>query len=133
MQTGLDVNVKFDSPSSFEFTPELEVFDIFRVPLFHGWLVDPQEQPVADALNGLSYNQVVELVIGATSSPTTEQPLSPTAIDHGLAIDEWLRRNSTQLTYYGIAELHDKLKVQKAREEREGNGEKGKGGRDGRK
>ncbi|KAM9093312.1 ubiquitin carboxyl-terminal hydrolase MINDY-2 isoform 3-T5 [Megaptera novaeangliae] len=42
LQTGLDVNVKFTGVRVFEYTPECIVFDLLDIPLYHGWLVDPQ-------------------------------------------------------------------------------------------
>nr|XP_058912244.1 ubiquitin carboxyl-terminal hydrolase MINDY-2 isoform X4 [Kogia breviceps] len=42
LQTGLDVNVKFTGVRVFEYTPECVVFDLLDIPLYHGWLVDPQ-------------------------------------------------------------------------------------------
>lgn len=42
LATGLDVNVRFTGVSDFEYTPECSVFDLLGVPLYHGWLVDPQ-------------------------------------------------------------------------------------------
>lgn len=42
LQTGLDVNVKFTDVRVFEYTPECIVFDLLDIPLYHGWLVDPQ-------------------------------------------------------------------------------------------
>jgi len=42
LQTGIDVNVQFKNVSSFEFTSEIIVFDVLRIPLYHGWLPDPQ-------------------------------------------------------------------------------------------
>ena len=42
LDTGLDVNVRFTGVSDFEYTPECSVFDLLGVPLYHGWLVDPQ-------------------------------------------------------------------------------------------
>lgn len=42
LSTGLDVNVRFTGVSDFEYTPECIVFDLLNVPLYHGWLVDPQ-------------------------------------------------------------------------------------------
>lgn len=42
LQTGLDVNVKFAGVQVFEYTPECIVFDLLDIPLYHGWLVDPQ-------------------------------------------------------------------------------------------
>ena len=42
LQTGIDVNVQFKDVSSFECTSEIIVFDVLRIPLYHGWLPDPQ-------------------------------------------------------------------------------------------
>lgn len=45
LSTGLDVNVRFTGVADFEYTPECIVFDLLDIPLFHGWLVDPQVKP----------------------------------------------------------------------------------------
>ena len=50
LQTGLDVNVKFTGVRDFEYTPECIIFDLLRIPLFHGWLVDPQTPEVVTAV-----------------------------------------------------------------------------------
>ena len=65
LQTGLDVNVRFNSIHGFEPTAELSVFDIFNVGLVHGWVVDPQETEFWDVLVGKcgSYNRAVECVV----------------------------------------------------------------------
>ncbi|KAG8146993.1 hypothetical protein E2320_014076 [Naja naja] len=71
LSTGLDVNVRFTGVSDFEYTPECIVFDLLNVPLYHGWLVDPQGErfappqipEVAGAVSKLSYNQLVEKII----------------------------------------------------------------------
>lgn len=47
LSTGLDVNVRFTGVSDFEYTPECIVFDLLNVPLYHGWLVDPQVRAIA--------------------------------------------------------------------------------------
>lgn len=46
LSTGLDVNVRFTGVSDFEYTPECIVFDLLNIPLYHGWLVDPQVSPL---------------------------------------------------------------------------------------
>lgn len=46
LQTGLDVNVKFTGVRVFEYTPECIVFDLLDIPLYHGWLVDPQVRSI---------------------------------------------------------------------------------------
>ncbi len=44
------LNVKFTGVRDFEYTPECIIFDLLRVSLFHGWLVDPQEHEVVSAI-----------------------------------------------------------------------------------
>ena len=53
LQTGIDVNVKFSGAViDFELTSESIIFDLFNIPLYHGWLVDPQQEDVVKAVNG---------------------------------------------------------------------------------
>lgn len=70
--TGLDVNVRFSSVSDFEYTPELIFFDLLHIPLYHGWLVDPDSIQVTTAVGNCSYNQLVDKIITNKSSPRPE-------------------------------------------------------------
>ncbi|UYV80552.1 FAM63B [Cordylochernes scorpioides] len=72
LQTGLDVNVRFTGVQDFEYTPECIVFDLLHIPLYHGWLVDPQTPETAAAVAGCSYNQLVEKIIINKVSPRVE-------------------------------------------------------------
>ena len=51
------------SVSDFEYTSECIVFDLLSIPLYHGWLVDPESPEVVAAIGNCSYNQVVEKII----------------------------------------------------------------------
>ncbi|KTF95216.1 hypothetical protein cypCar_00011546 [Cyprinus carpio] len=73
LSTGLDVNVRFTGVSDFEYTPECIVFDLLDIPLYHGWLVDPQSPEVVSAVGKLSYNQLVEKIIEFKHSTDTSQ------------------------------------------------------------
>ncbi len=55
------------SVSGFEFTRETGIFDLLGVPLYHGWLVDPQNAWY-EVVRDLSYNQLAEKVINDASS-----------------------------------------------------------------
>uniref|UniRef100_A0A803LQT6 MINDY deubiquitinase domain-containing protein n=1 Tax=Chenopodium quinoa TaxID=63459 RepID=A0A803LQT6_CHEQI len=59
LTTGIDVNVKFDRIDAFEFTPECAIFDLLGIPLYHGWLVDPQDHETAEAIGSKSYNTLM--------------------------------------------------------------------------
>ncbi|KAK7820798.1 ubiquitin carboxyl-terminal hydrolase mindy-1 [Quercus suber] len=49
--------------NDFEFTPECAIFDLLDIPLYHGWIVDPQDYETANAIGLKSYNTLTgELV-----------------------------------------------------------------------
>lgn len=43
LQYGLNVNVRFNSCTSFEYTREMDIFDLFGIRLYHGWLIDSEQ------------------------------------------------------------------------------------------
>uniref|UniRef100_A0A0R0KQB7 MINDY deubiquitinase domain-containing protein n=1 Tax=Glycine max TaxID=3847 RepID=A0A0R0KQB7_SOYBN len=63
LATGIDVNIKFRRIADFEFTRECAIFDLLDIPLYHGWMVDPQDYYTANAIGSKSYNALMgELV-----------------------------------------------------------------------
>ncbi|KAJ8426691.1 hypothetical protein Cgig2_016841 [Carnegiea gigantea] len=56
LTTGVDVNTKFRRIDDFEFTSGCAIFDLLDIPLYHGWLVDPQDHDTAEAIGSKSYN-----------------------------------------------------------------------------
>lgn len=62
----------FFSVADFEYTPELIIFDLLEISLFHGWLVDPQDSDTVRAVNQDSYNQLVEKIISLKQSEKDE-------------------------------------------------------------
>ncbi|XP_074931362.1 ubiquitin carboxyl-terminal hydrolase MINDY-1 isoform X1 [Phalacrocorax aristotelis] len=99
LSTGLDVNVRFTGVSDFEYTPECIIFDLLNVPLYHGWLVDPQSPEVVQAVGKLSYNQLVEKII------TCKQASDSSLVSEGLVAEQFLETTASQLTYHGLCEL----------------------------
>ncbi|KAJ1535774.1 Ubiquitin carboxyl-terminal hydrolase MINDY-1, partial [Nowakowskiella sp. JEL0078] len=85
LQYGLDVNVKFESPFSFELTPSLIVFDIFGTLLCHGWIADPQDLETYQVVVGNlgSYNKVVESIIAGdiAASAIKTMPVEQSEVD----------------------------------------------------
>ncbi|XP_061764519.1 ubiquitin carboxyl-terminal hydrolase MINDY-1 [Nerophis ophidion] len=100
LSTGLDVNVRFTGVTDFEYTPECIVFDLLDIPLYHGWLVDPQSPEMASAVGKLSYNQLVEKIIDYKHSSDSSQ------VSEGLAAEHFLETTATQLSYHGLCELN---------------------------
>ncbi|KAG7317408.1 hypothetical protein KOW79_019706 [Hemibagrus wyckioides] len=104
LSTGLDVNVRFTGVADFEYTPECIVFDLLNVPLYHGWLVDPQSPEMASAVGKLSYNQLVEKIIIYKHSTDSSR------VSEGLIAEQFLESTATQLTYHGLCELNTTAK-----------------------
>ncbi|KAL6550052.1 hypothetical protein OROMI_020540 [Orobanche minor] len=78
LTTGIDVNIKFKRIDDFEFTPECAIFDLLDIPLYHGWIVDPQDKETADAIGSKSYNTLMgELVSLDTKSMESEREKNP--------------------------------------------------------
>ncbi|XP_078478382.1 ubiquitin carboxyl-terminal hydrolase MINDY-2 isoform X1 [Lampetra planeri] len=104
LQTGLDVNVRFTGVADFEYTPECIVFDLLGLPLYHGWLVDPQNSDVVKAVGKCSYNQLVEKIISSKQSQNSEE------FSEGMVAELFLDSTATQLTYHGLCELNIHVK-----------------------
>jgi hypothetical protein len=99
LQTGLDVNVRYDSVKGFEFTSETVIFDLLNVPLYHGWLPDPQDTTTYSIVRGCSYNQLVEMVVSGRSESDPEK------LQRALTAEQFLDSTASQLTYCGMCEL----------------------------
>ncbi|EDL38794.1 ubiquitin carboxyl-terminal hydrolase MINDY-1 isoform 2 [Mus musculus] len=99
LATGLDVNVRFTGVSDFEYTPECSIFDLLGIPLYHGWLVDPQSPEAVSAVGKLSYNQLVEKII------TCKHSSDSNLVTEGLVAEQFLETTAAQLTYHGLCEL----------------------------
>eukprot|EP00727_Mastigamoeba_balamuthi_P009961 m51a1_g5588 hypothetical protein (323) ;mRNA; f:643157-644489 len=117
LDRGLDINLRFSSPTDFEYTESLVVFDVCQVPLYHAWVCDPQDTRTWECLKGLSYNQVVEgQVLGmqhASGGTCCGDPPSAehtAAIERGTVLGQWLQDTSSQMTVAGLEQLHATVK-----------------------
>ncbi|KAK8267774.1 hypothetical protein V6Z12_D11G021600 [Gossypium hirsutum] len=63
LATGINVNIKFRRTDDFEFTSECAIFDLLNIPLYHGWIVDPQDYQTASAVGSKSYNAIMEELV----------------------------------------------------------------------
>ncbi|NWH83774.1 MINY1 hydrolase, partial [Aegithalos caudatus] len=97
LSTGLDVNVRFTGVSDFEYTPECIVFDLLNIPLYHGWLVDPQMIP-----ENPNPNPSVVFGMGALK---LSQWMAPLAVAGGLVAEQFLESTASQLSFHGLCEL----------------------------
>ncbi|XP_057462164.1 uncharacterized protein LOC130752411 [Actinidia eriantha] len=73
LATGIDVNIKFKRIDDFEFTRECAIFDLLDIPLYHGWIVDPQDYDLANAIGLKSYNTLMEELVALETNMESEQ------------------------------------------------------------
>ncbi|CAL5050130.1 unnamed protein product [Urochloa decumbens] len=73
LTTGIDVNVMFRKIDDFEFTRERAIFDLLDIPLYHGWIVDPQDTEAATAIGSKSYNALASGLAEFKSGKPTEE------------------------------------------------------------
>lgn len=104
LETGLDVNIRFTGITDFEYTQEYVIFDLLRIPLYHGWLSDPDLEELHSSIGKRSYNQLVDSII--TGKNSTDPEVSARA----LIAEEFLEKTASQLTQHGLNELRSKIK-----------------------
>jgi hypothetical protein len=102
--TGLDVNVRFNSVSGFEFTQELAIFDLLDVPLYHGWLSEPSDAVTHPVVSECTYNQLVEMAINDITSEDSVK------VNAAYVAQQFLEQTASQLTYHGLYELNHAIK-----------------------
>jgi len=100
LKTGLDVNIRFSGITEFEYTPECIIFDILRIPLYHGWLSDPE---LKDTIGKQSYNQLVDYIIA------NKPALDPEVQARVMISEDFLAQTASQLTVFGLNELKTKI------------------------
>lgn len=106
LQTGLDVNVQFNSITSFEYTSEMIIFDLLNISLYHGWIYDPDDKDTVSVIGNYSYNQLVDKIITNKSSNKSEE------ISQALIAESFLENTASQLTYFGLSELASNVREQ---------------------
>mmetsp|Transcript_9566 Transcript_9566/g.11006 ORF Transcript_9566/g.11006 Transcript_9566/m.11006 type:complete len:502 (-) Transcript_9566:277-1782(-) len=113
LQVGLDVNVHFVAVDKFEYDSRIAVFDMLDISLYHGWIVDANDEISYSVLFDKSYNQLVDKIIagqqaeedGSGSSTEVEQTLREAMVGR-----QFLDNAASQLTYAGLMELHTKVR-----------------------
>ncbi|KAL1828411.1 hypothetical protein ACET3Z_006823 [Daucus carota] len=73
LTTGIDVNIKFKGITEFEFTRECAIFDLLDIPLYHGWIVDPQDSDTYNAIGSKSYNTIMGDLVGLETGTTASE------------------------------------------------------------
>ncbi|KAL7160223.1 hypothetical protein ABFS83_01G079000 [Erythranthe nasuta] len=73
LTTGINVNIKFRRIHEFVSTPECAIFGSLGIPLYHGWIVDPQDKETYAAIGSESYDflapESYDFAAATTSAP----------------------------------------------------------------
>lgn len=122
MRRGMLVNPSLTSVTAFEFTPEIGVFDLFRLRPVHGWLVAPSDSPRLRAFFARrSYNQIqdaiarllhdCDLTSGSTVTDEEDEILPGPIVnrrppddthEQAALANAWFQQHSGQLTSHGL-------------------------------
>uniref|UniRef100_A0A7S3LPP7 MINDY deubiquitinase domain-containing protein n=2 Tax=Aplanochytrium stocchinoi TaxID=215587 RepID=A0A7S3LPP7_9STRA len=93
---GLDVNLIFGGVNQFAFNRAIEIFDLFEINLYHGWVVGPDDVAFS-LLNDISYDEAIEVLIEKKGEVSAD------------LIQEFMDVHASQLTTQGLMKLYDTL------------------------
>ena len=129
LRNGIDVNVKFQTITNFEYSTELSIFDLVGLPVVHGWLIDPEDVSTASVIKDRSYNTIINIAakyndlvgepidatrdtasLGSREVANTNKEEVDALVTEGAIITSFLSSTASQLTYHGLCELHECLK-----------------------
>eukprot|EP01133_Synstelium_polycarpum_P017469 gene17469-20844_t len=94
LETGLIVNIHFNSMLGFEKTAPCQIFDYLKIKLVHGWIIDPQQLEANALVSNLSYNELAAKMVNFEQSfpntkiGTEQQEYGLKLIQSGLEEDE---------------------------------------------
>ena len=104
LQTGLDINIRFDSVLGFDWDDTVNVFDVFGINVCHGWTCDPQDAITYSVVVGIcgTYNKLAEFAVldSGKDEDRTRQ---------ALICQEFLGNTASQLTYHGLQSLMETI------------------------
>ncbi|EGG14548.1 DUF544 family protein [Cavenderia fasciculata] len=101
LETGLIVNINFNSISGFEKTVPCQIFDYLNIKLVHGWISDPKNTEAHNLIGSLTYNELAPKIV------TFEQSFPNANLGTEAQIRELI--NCHQLTDYGLELIRSNL------------------------
>jgi hypothetical protein len=116
LDEGLHVNVKFSSIDAFEPSPELDIFNLLQIQLYHCWLPS-EEDPAFPYLVSSDFDRLQvslaeydslksQLESGTISELTVAQE---TMAGEAQTVERWFELNSGQITAEGLFALAERI------------------------
>ncbi|XP_040244662.1 uncharacterized protein [Aegilops tauschii subsp. strangulata] len=94
----VDVKMNFKSIRNIKITKDFEIFENFGFDLYHGFIADPEDLNLCNAIGERYYDC------------TTESPPSHLKVeDHRELLDKFLKDHDTELTPHGLQSLQEEL------------------------
>ena len=119
LNKGMDVDIRFSSVEGFEYSPEMSIFDLLDVRVYHGWIVSEDDLSAYPYVSQITYNQAVEKIASYEEIKTkamesadgfeTVIETKKDIITEGEAVAKWLGATSSQLTSDGLIQLHSSI------------------------
>ncbi|CCE65051.1 hypothetical protein TPHA_0J02310 [Tetrapisispora phaffii CBS 4417] len=106
LHNGLNINPKFNG--TFVDGPEMSLFRLYNVGVVHGWMIDPEVDPVAyQHVTKYSYEDAQNVLIQAYDITTSNLDVAnkEEVVNDAGYIKSFLARSATQLTNYGLEYL----------------------------
>ncbi|XP_044457723.1 uncharacterized protein [Triticum aestivum] len=94
----VDVKINFKNIYNIKITKDLQIFEGLGFRLCHGFIADPEDLNLCNAIGERYYDCTTE-------SPTSHLK----ADDHGKLLDKFLKDHDTELTPYGLRNLQEEL------------------------
>mmetsp|Transcript_1082 Transcript_1082/g.1756 ORF Transcript_1082/g.1756 Transcript_1082/m.1756 type:complete len:520 (-) Transcript_1082:88-1647(-) len=109
---GADINVKFTDVDSIEPTKELICFDLFKLRLLHGWLLDPAWDEMYQVLSPYSFNQLLDIIVQAqeqsSSSGVDQDAVQRLRVRSEMA-QVFMESSPSQITEHGFQKLRKEV------------------------
>eukprot|EP01084_Bolivina_argentea_P264458 447977_1 len=105
LEEGLDINIKFSDGCDFEENPGYRMFSHYGFKLFHGWVVNPNDNSELFSLIGTkSYDETIDYLISDPDKEATEDEKKELEANKDI-IRKFFSESATQLTSYGLERL----------------------------
>jgi hypothetical protein len=105
LDEGLHVNVRFSGISDFTISPELAIFKLLNIPLYHVWLPSP-EDPAYPYLVAGDFDSLQLLLVRLDQTPLSEESWRGEA----QAVERWFELNASQMTADGLFALVEEFR-----------------------
>ncbi|KII75110.1 hypothetical protein RF11_04201 [Thelohanellus kitauei] len=104
LSKGFSLNVYFSGVSKFEYSKEIGLLDLLDLRLYHGWIMDSNENELYEHCGKCSYNELMVKMCG-----WNEKGIESQEYRSYILATNFLNEYPTQLSEYGLELLKDSI------------------------